>query len=251
MSSKMESTLPDDHMLSDPIKHGTRRIANRVRQLWEVWPWEVFTREEGISYLWTHNRLRTARALARLTTLDHAKTLLRRLAEDDLVSTKALRQAITICKQDPATPPNLKAYDLSTIPTRQQANEYQRDLSPTIKIESTVLPSKRTAEDAEPFGPPRKKHILSDGTPLPTFVSITSGPLPALPPQIPTLIFSTDSLFFAQQGHKLLRDREAAVGKAGTIGRKMRTTARLTTRSEAVSQTITNKVWLWESKPLV
>ncbi|XXH01005.1 hypothetical protein Hte_007356 [Hypoxylon texense] len=103
----LDVALPADHPLKRPVSSRNKQAAQRIYQLWNVWPWQLFhTGSPHMPAIWTDNLLDKLKTIALCTTLPHALQLLKvHLADSQQLSIAPLNAVIEACKES-GTPPN-------------------------------------------------------------------------------------------------------------------------------------------------
>ncbi|KAI0157176.1 hypothetical protein GGR52DRAFT_192998 [Hypoxylon sp. FL1284] len=97
----LDVALPVDHPLKRPVSTRNRQAAQRIYELWNVWPWQVFrTGSPHTPSTWTDNLLEKLKTIALYTTLPYALQLLKtNLADNQQLSTASLNAVIEACKR--------------------------------------------------------------------------------------------------------------------------------------------------------
>ncbi|KAI1767171.1 hypothetical protein GGR53DRAFT_483308 [Hypoxylon sp. FL1150] len=103
----LDIALPADHPLKRPVSNRNKQAAQRIYQLWSIWPWQLFsTSSPHTPPTWTDNLLDKLKTIALCTTLPHAHQLLKvHLADNQQLSIAPLNAVIEACKE-PNTPHN-------------------------------------------------------------------------------------------------------------------------------------------------
>ncbi|KAI1773846.1 hypothetical protein F4818DRAFT_104691 [Hypoxylon cercidicola] len=129
----LDVALPADHPLKRPVSNRNKQAAQRIYQLWSVWPWQLFhTSSPHMPTTWTDNLLDKLKTIALCTTLPHARQLLKmNLADNQQLSIAPLNAVIDTCK-DSSTPPNPVAKNKKrkqdrTIVVQYGSDEYEND----------------------------------------------------------------------------------------------------------------------------
>ncbi|KAI1396610.1 hypothetical protein F4819DRAFT_122398 [Hypoxylon fuscum] len=104
----LDIALPADHPLKRPVSSRNKQTAQRIYQLWGIWPWQLFSASSPHTpSIWTDNLLDKLKTIALCTTLAHARQLLdANLADGQALSISALNAVIDTCKEASDTPHN-------------------------------------------------------------------------------------------------------------------------------------------------
>ncbi|KAH6639974.1 hypothetical protein BKA67DRAFT_542504 [Truncatella angustata] len=176
-----DTEMPSGHMLANFDDRDAIVATNTIKFLWGVWPWEVMTSEEVAPHTWTISQLSHLRKVARLTTLEHGRDLLRAQVKYKMLYPKGYDTVLDTCRQDPMTPRNPrtaestrrqplpKAPSPSKDPQRSQPQQ-PTTIDLTLKEESSpkgteaVAPLRHFAVPVRwqhSLEPPLKKRLLS------------------------------------------------------------------------------------------
>ncbi|KAI4864432.1 hypothetical protein F4820DRAFT_333931 [Hypoxylon rubiginosum] len=103
----LDVALPADHPLKRPVSNRNKQAAQRIYQLWNVWPWKLFDASSPhMPTIWTDNLLDKLKTIALCTTLQHALRLLKaNLTDSQQLSIAPLNAVIEACKES-STPHN-------------------------------------------------------------------------------------------------------------------------------------------------
>ncbi|KAI1458576.1 hypothetical protein F4805DRAFT_466702 [Annulohypoxylon moriforme] len=104
----LDIALPTDHPLKRPVSSRNKQTAQRIYQLWNIWPWQLFpTNSPHLPTIWTDNLLDKLKTIALCTTLPHAQQLLNANVPDGHpLSLAVLNAVIDECKEGSDTPEN-------------------------------------------------------------------------------------------------------------------------------------------------
>ncbi|KAI1098455.1 hypothetical protein F4804DRAFT_324712 [Jackrogersella minutella] len=104
----LDIALPTDHPLKRPVSNRNKQTAQRIYQLWNIWPWKLFHADSPhLPTIWTDNLLDKLKTIALCTTLQHARNLLNANVPDGQpLSLAVLNAVIDECKDESVTPPN-------------------------------------------------------------------------------------------------------------------------------------------------
>ncbi|KAI1411635.1 hypothetical protein F5Y13DRAFT_56757 [Hypoxylon sp. FL1857] len=104
----LDIALPADHPLKRPVSNRNKQTAQRIYQLWNIWPWQLFPADSPhLPTIWTDNLLDKLKTIALCTTLSHARHLLdANITDDQPLSLGVLNAVIDECKEESDTPQN-------------------------------------------------------------------------------------------------------------------------------------------------
>ncbi|OTA65728.1 hypothetical protein K449DRAFT_462835 [Hypoxylon sp. EC38] len=104
----LDIALPAGHPLKRPVSNRNKQAAQRIYQLWNIWPWQLFpTDSPHLPTIWTDNILDKLKTIARCTTLPHARRLLdANITDGQPLSLAVLNAVIDACKEESDTPQN-------------------------------------------------------------------------------------------------------------------------------------------------
>ncbi|KAI0836257.1 hypothetical protein F5Y06DRAFT_298977 [Hypoxylon sp. FL0890] len=104
----LDIALPAGHPLKRPVSNRNKQAAQRIYQLWNIWPWQLFPADSPhIPTVWTDNILDKLKTIALCTTLSHARRLLEANIHDGQpLSLAVLNAVIDECKEESDTPRN-------------------------------------------------------------------------------------------------------------------------------------------------
>ncbi|KAI2463146.1 hypothetical protein F4781DRAFT_437713 [Annulohypoxylon bovei var. microspora] len=104
----LDIALPTDHPLKRPVSNRNKQTAQRIYQLWNVWPWQLFPiNSPHLPTIWTDNLLDKLKTIALCTTLPHARDLLgANVPDGQPLSLAVLNAVIDECKEGSDTPRN-------------------------------------------------------------------------------------------------------------------------------------------------
>ncbi|KAI1135552.1 hypothetical protein F5Y05DRAFT_174998 [Hypoxylon sp. FL0543] len=104
----LDIALPAGHPLKRPVSNRNKQTAQRIYQLWNLWPWQLFPHNSPhLPTVWTDNILDKLKTIALCTTLSHARRLLdANLTDGQPLSLAVLNAVIDECKEESDTPQN-------------------------------------------------------------------------------------------------------------------------------------------------
>ncbi|OTB02428.1 hypothetical protein M426DRAFT_24754 [Hypoxylon sp. CI-4A] len=131
----LDITLPTDHPLKRPVSHRSKQGAQRIYQLWNIWPWQLFSpKSPHHPILWTDNLVDKLKTIALCTTLRHARRLLRaHMVDDQCLSPAVLNAVIDACKEGSDTPHNPTARSKKRKQSRTTAEHHQDEDEQDVK----------------------------------------------------------------------------------------------------------------------
>ncbi|KAI1207475.1 uncharacterized protein F4807DRAFT_434694 [Annulohypoxylon truncatum] len=124
----LDIALPTDHPLKRPVSNRNKQTAQRIYQLWNIWPWQLFpANSPHLPTIWTDNLLDKLKTIALCTTLPHARQLLSANVPDGQpLSLAILNAVIDECKEGSDTPENPAMRNRKRKQRRAAAAERQR-----------------------------------------------------------------------------------------------------------------------------
>ncbi|KAI0117992.1 hypothetical protein F4776DRAFT_261404 [Hypoxylon sp. NC0597] len=104
----LDIALPAGHPLKRPVSNRNKQTAQRIYQLWNIWPWQLFPADSPhLPTVWTDNILDKLKTIALCTTLSYARRLLdANITDGQPLSLAVLNAVIDECKEESDTPRN-------------------------------------------------------------------------------------------------------------------------------------------------
>lgn len=145
----LDIALPPDHPLKRPVSNRNKQTAQRIYQLWNIWPWKLFSAESPhLPTVWTDNLLDKLKTIALCTTLPHARQLLSANVPDGQpLSLAILNAVIDECKEGSDTPENPAMRNRKRKQRRAAAAERQRLGEQQVERGSSEGPDDNVEDD--------------------------------------------------------------------------------------------------------
>ncbi|KAI1086126.1 hypothetical protein F5B19DRAFT_480366 [Rostrohypoxylon terebratum] len=145
----LDIALPPDHPLKRPVSNRNKQTAQRIYQLWNIWPWKLFPAESPhLPTVWTDNLLDKLKTIALCTTLPHARQLLSSNVPDGQpLSLAILNAVIDECKEGSDTPENPAMRNRKRKQRRAAAAERQRLGEQQVERGSSEGPEDNVEDD--------------------------------------------------------------------------------------------------------